>query len=66
MELDGTFVGNVTILPNFEIPKKGNVIEVRYLYAHEGGALVQPVYLGIRNDVDINECKLSQLKYKGE
>jgi len=34
---DGTdlvSVGNVTIPPNKEIPKPGDVVETRYLYAH--------------------------------
>jgi len=28
--------------------------------------LVQPVYLGKRDDVDAAECRVSQLKYKPE
>ena len=58
-------VGNVTIPANFEIPKVGQVVEVRFLYAYrESNALYQPVYLGLRQDVEIHECVLSQLKYK--
>ena len=37
---------------------------MRYLYAHPGGSLYQPVYLGPRDDVDREDCRLSQLKYK--
>jgi hypothetical protein len=37
------------------------------LYAHrESDVLVQPVYLGKRDDVDAAECRVSQLKYKPE
>lgn len=56
-------VGNVTIPPNFAIPKQGAVVEVRYLYAFKGGSLFQPVYLGVRDDIDSSECVEAQLKY---
>jgi bifunctional non-homologous end joining protein LigD len=59
--------GNVTIPANHDIPKVGAVVEVRYLYAHrESNALYQPVYLGLRDDVEPGECRVSQLKYKAE
>ena len=58
-------VGNVTIPANFEVPQVGQVVEVRFLYAfRESNALYQPVYLGLRTDVEIHQCVLSQLKYK--
>jgi hypothetical protein len=57
-------VGNVTIPPNHAIPGKGNVVEVRYLYAHPGGSLYQPVYLGLRDDIAISDCIIGQLKFK--
>jgi len=57
-------VGNVTIPPNHAIPPPDSVIEVRYLYAYPGGSLFQPVYLGPRDDVDIRECTIQQLKLK--
>lgn len=61
------FVGNVTIPTNAEIPEKGRVIEVRYLYAYpNGGSLFQPIFEKPRNDQRISECKQSQLKYKPE
>lgn len=57
--------GNVTIPANHGIPKVGAVVEVRYLYALQGsGCLYQPVYLGIRSDVQQHECVASQLKFK--
>jgi len=57
-------LGNVTIPPNHPIPAAGQVVEVRYLYAYRDGSLFQPVYLGVRNDLDASDCVLSQLKYK--
>jgi bifunctional non-homologous end joining protein LigD len=59
--------GNVTIPPNHPVPQVGAVVEVRYLYAIQGsGCLYQPVYLGVRADVEKHECVVSQLKFKGE
>jgi bifunctional non-homologous end joining protein LigD len=49
--------GNVTIPPNHEIPKTGQVIECRFLYAfRESGSIYQPVYLGTRDDIRAEEC----------
>jgi bifunctional non-homologous end joining protein LigD len=59
--------GNVTIPANHQIPKVGDVVEVRYLYAYRDSlALYQPVYLGPRDDVDAGDCLVSQLKFKAE
>jgi len=58
------FVGNVTISSNKEVPKKDEVIEVRYLYAYRGGSLYQPTFLGVRDDIDRDECLIGQLKFK--
>ena len=59
--------GNVTIPANHQIPRVGEVVEVRYLYAYrESLALYQPVYLGPRDDVEVGECVVSQLKFKAE
>jgi len=58
-------VGNVSIPANHEIPKVGDVVEVRYLYAHPEGSLFQPQYQGTRNgEIDPIQCTVSQLKYK--
>lgn len=57
-------VGNVTIPPNFAIPSPGDLIEVEYLYAYPGGSLYQPVYRGLRTDVDRSDCNMTQLKFK--
>jgi bifunctional non-homologous end joining protein LigD len=59
--------GNVTIPPNQPIPIVGAVVEVRYLYAFkESGAIYQPVYLGVRDDITKEECTVDQLKYKAQ
>ena len=58
-------VGNVTIPVNFQVPEVGQTVEIRYLHAfRESHALYQPVFLGVRTDLEIHECVLSQLKYK--
>ena len=60
-------IGNVTIPPGCEIPAAGQVVEVRYLYVTgPGGSLYQPVYLGVRDDIDPAECtpEVQHLKYK--
>jgi len=59
-------VGNVTIPSNQQIPTVNSVIEVRYLYAYKEGNLYQPTYLGVRDDISLEDCSLSQLKYKQE
>jgi hypothetical protein len=59
--------GNVTIPPNQPVPHVGAVVEIRYLYAFkESNVLYQPVFLGVRTDVEQHECVVSQLKYKSE
>ena len=59
--------GKVTIPVNFDMPNEGQVVEVRYLYSYkQSGSLYQPVYLGIREDIDPSECQQSQIKYKSE
>jgi bifunctional non-homologous end joining protein LigD len=59
--------GNVTIPANHKIPDVGQVCEIRYLYSHrESHALYQPIYQGLRTDVEPAECLLTQLKYKPE
>ena len=59
--------GKVAIPVNQSIPPIGAVVEIRSLYAFkESGSLFQPVYLGIRSDIDQDECTVDQLKYKSE
>jgi len=68
MNEDGDMVnvGNVTVPANQSIPKEDEIIEVRYLYAYKNGSLYQPTLLGVRDDIDIEDCSLKQLKYKAE
>ena len=54
--------GNVTIPPNHEVPTVGSVVEVRYLYAFEPATLYQPVYLGVRNDCEVDDARSVKLK----
>jgi bifunctional non-homologous end joining protein LigD len=61
---DRVHMGKCTIPPNKEIPGIGDVVEVRYLYAYKGGCIFQPVYKEKRNDVDVEECLMTQIKYK--
>jgi bifunctional non-homologous end joining protein LigD len=58
-------IGNVTIPANHEIPRVGDIIDVRYLYANRGGCLYQPQYRGRRDDVSREECLETRIKYKG-
>ena len=59
-------IGKVTIPPNHQIPEIGALVEVRYLYAFEGGCIFQPVYLGLREDSDLTDATIEQLVYKPE
>lgn len=49
---DEVFVGNVTVPVNQDIPEPDDLVEVRYLYAMDGGSLYQPTLLGVRTDLD--------------
>lgn len=57
-------VGKVTVLPNFNMPNVGALVEIEYLYRHVHGALYQPVYLGERDDLDkpdqVNTLKVKE------
>jgi bifunctional non-homologous end joining protein LigD len=57
-------IGNCTIPPNHDIPKVGDLIEVKYLYAYPGGSLYQPQYKGLRTDQTMDAANENQLKYK--
>lgn len=61
---DRVFMGKVTIPPNHEVPKEGELVEVRYLYAYKGGAIFQPMYKGKRNDSDLTDATVAQIIYK--
>ena len=65
-DIESFFVGNVTVPANQPIPKVGDIVEIRYLYAYKGGSLYQPVLLGVRDDLEPQDCTIDQLKYKAE
>lgn len=60
--VDDTPLGNVAIPVNKAVPRKGSIIELRYLYWYPGGSLYQPVYLGVRKDLEPGDCTTAQLK----
>lgn len=46
--------------------KKGDIVEVAYLYAYPSKLMVQARLLSVRDDVEASECTVSQLIYKRE
>jgi bifunctional non-homologous end joining protein LigD len=68
--LDGKqprFMGTVGVPDRYPLPRVEKVVEVRYLYCHPGpeGKLIQAKYFGkVRDDVQLAECTVSQLKLK--
>jgi bifunctional non-homologous end joining protein LigD len=63
---DWTGVGNITIPPNQDIPEAGDLIDVKYLYAYDGGSLFQPIFRRLRTDYLEEECTTDKLFYKPE
>lgn len=61
---DWARVGNVTVPQGKEIPETGSLVDVKYLYAYEGGSIYQPTLKGPRTDVDPSECRIDRLKFK--
>lgn len=57
-------VGNCTIPPNYDIPEVGDLVEIEYLYAYREGSLYQPIYRGVRTDLNPEAAGEVQLKYK--
>ena len=68
--LDGKqprFMGTVGVPDRYPLPRVEQIVEVRYLYCHHGpeGKLIQAKYFGkVRDDVQLAECTVSQLKLK--
>lgn len=54
-------LGNVTIPANFTVPEVDALVEIRYLYRFENGCFEQPVYLGPRTDIDVEDAVVSQI-----
>lgn len=63
-DADGQIValGNVTVPPNQPVPAKGDLVDVRYLYRHGTGSLVQPQFERIRDDLDPSAAVLTQIR----
>ena len=58
-------VGNVTEPANVPRPLiAGDLIDVRYLYAYQGGSLFEPTFDKIRDDLKESDALMSQLKFK--
>jgi len=70
--LDGNqprFMGTVGVPDRYPLPRVEQIVEVRYLYCHPGteGKLIQAKYFGkVRDDIEIAECTVSQLKVKAD
>jgi bifunctional non-homologous end joining protein LigD len=70
--LDGNrprFMGTVGVPDRYPLPRVEQVVEVRYLYCHPGpdGKLIQAKYFGkVRDDIELAECSVSQLKLKAD
>jgi bifunctional non-homologous end joining protein LigD len=61
------FMGTVGVPDRYRLPKEGEIVEVQYLYCHPGaeGKLIQAKYFGkVRDDIELAECCVSQLKVK--
>jgi len=61
------FMGTVGVPDRYRLPKEGEIVEVQYLYCHPGaeGKLIQAKYFGkVRDDIEMAECSVSQLKVK--
>ncbi|OLP04640.1 ATP dependent DNA ligase domain protein [Rhodoferax antarcticus ANT.BR] len=54
-------LGNVTIPANHSIPDVDELVEIRYLYRFSDGCLEQPVYLGVRTDLELSDAVISQI-----
>lgn len=59
-------VGSVTVPANRAIPADGSLLDVKYLYAFEGGDLFQPTFKSVRDDLVREEAKMSRLVFKSE
>jgi bifunctional non-homologous end joining protein LigD len=55
-------VGNVTIPANHAVPNPGDLVEVRYMHMFDGGSLYQPVYKGVRTDIEVSAATISQVR----
>ena len=56
-------VGNITMIGHVR-PPVDSIVECSFLYFFPGGSLYQPSYIGVRDDVNREDCLLSKLKCK--
>lgn len=56
-------LGKITIPPNHDVPKNGDIVNIRYLYCYKGGKLFQTIYEGVRHDQSKPDT-LDKLKFK--
>lgn len=54
-------LGNVTIPANYSVPAVDDLVEVRYLYRFSESSFEQPVYQGVRTDLDKSDAVTSQI-----
>lgn len=57
-------VGHVTVDYRKKGVLVGSIIECKYLYFNEGGSVYQSSFLNKRDDIDLHECTMSQLRVK--
>jgi bifunctional non-homologous end joining protein LigD len=57
-------MGNCTIPTNRDLPKEGDIIDLDYKHVFVGGAVYSPRYVGVRDDIDSEDCDVSRLHYK--
>jgi bifunctional non-homologous end joining protein LigD len=57
-------MGRITIPETTPLPEIGSFVEIRYLYCHEGGKLFQTTFLNVREDQDISDCHMREIKFK--
>ena len=60
-------MGTIGVPDRYRVPKEGEIVEVQYLYCHPGpeGKPIQAKCFGkVRDDIDLDECSVSQLKVK--
>lgn len=58
-------LGKCSVPPNYDMPQKGDIVEVEYLYLYKNGSLFQPQYKGPRGDKSSPDT-ISSFKLKAE
>jgi hypothetical protein len=64
---DGSRRGSCTVYPNQTMPAPNEICEIEFLYLHDvGGNIIQPVFKGVRFDVNAEDCTIDQFQVKGK